>query len=147
MKVRGFIIIAILIGGLLAMGKSFDDGKERSFLELLQPMNEQFDSLSFTIPASFSPKQENWIIEEVEEIESLLTFLQDYHVRKLNPDEINIYDNTKQFSVSLNGAKGNTLEIIADDNVIIQNASLYYEIVDGPLDVHWLVQFFIHNQF
>jgi len=66
-------------------------------------------------------------------------------VRKLQPKEINDYCTTEQFSVSLDNPKGNKLEVMIDDNLIIQNSKLYYEIVDGPMNVDWLIQFFIHN--
>jgi len=49
-------------------------------------------------------------------------------------------------SLQLQDDKGNTLSIIVNENLIIQNSLLYYEIVDGPLDVEWMVHFFIGNQ-
>ena len=131
---------------MYAMGKSFDDNRERNFFEIFQSMNEPFASLLFTIPSSFASKQETWIVDEDEEIESFINFLQDYHVRKLNPKDINIDDDTEQFSIILNDEQGNTLKVIVNENLIIQNSTLYYEIIDGPLNDKWLVQFFVQNK-
>ena len=75
-----------------------------------------------------------------------LYFLQNYHVRKLTPEEIDPFDDIEQFSISLQDENGNTLSIIVTKNLIIQNSLLYYEIVDGPLNLDWLLQFFISNQ-
>lgn len=146
MKLRAFLLIAILIGGSYTMMRSFNDYNEKPFTDLLSTMNPSFDSLLFTKPATSGNASETWHVDDHSEISNLLDFLQDYHVRKLKPEEINIDDETEQFSIQLQDEDGNSLSIIVNENLIIQNSVLYYEIVDGPLDVKWLVHFFISNQ-
>ena len=146
MKMRAFLLIAILIGGTYVMIQSFNDYNEKEFTDLLSTMNSPFTTLLFTKPATSGNATESWHIDDSTEIDSLLDFLQDYHVRKLKPEEINTTDETEQFSIQLQDNNGDSLRIIVNENLIIQNSLLYYEIVDGPLDVYWLVQFFISNQ-
>lgn len=146
MKLRAFLLIAILIGGSYTIMQSFRDYTEKPFTDLLSTMNPPFDSLLFTKPATSGNASETWHIDDHSEISSLLDFLQDYHVRKLKPEEINANDETMQFSIQLQDEDGNTLSILVNENLIIQNSLLYYEIVDGPLDSEWLVHFFISNQ-
>ncbi len=125
---------------------SFHEYDEKQFTELFSTMNSTSTTLLFTKPATEGNSIETWHVDEHSKIDSLLDFLQDYHVRKLKPEEINMNDETKQFSIQLQDEDGNTLSILVNENLIIQNSSLYYEIVDGPLDVKWLVHFFISNQ-
>ncbi len=135
-----------MIGGTYAMLQSYKDYEEKEFIEILTPMDAHFSSLIFTKPAIAGSDSQSWIVDEPSEIESLLYFLQNYHVRKLTPEEINPFDEVEQFTISLQDENGNTLSIIVNEDLIIQNSLLYYEIVDGPLNVEWLVQFFISNQ-
>lgn len=146
MKIRGLILIALIIGGMYAMIQVPQEYVEKNFSDLLQSKNESFVSLFLNIPASSASEQQMWVINDDRQIENLLNFLQDYHVRKLNPEEINIVDGIENFSINLKNKEGDTIEIIVDENIIIQNSLLYYEIVDGPLNVDWLLQFFIHNK-
>ncbi len=146
MKLRAFLLIAILIGGSYTMMRSFNDYNEKPFTDLLSTMNPSFDSLLFKKPATSGNASETWHFDDHSEISNLLDFLQDYHVRKLNPEEINTNDETMQFRIQLQDSDGNTLSILVNENLIIQNSLLYYEIVDGPLDTEWLVHFFISNQ-
>lgn len=146
MKLRALLLIAIMIGGTYAMIQSFHDYDEKEFAILLDSMKTPFIKLNFTQPPTFGSIPETWNVNDETVIESLLDFLKEYHVRKLKPGEINKADEINQFSINLSDEKGNKISIFANENLIIQNSSLYYEIVDGPLDVEWIVQFFISNQ-
>lgn len=146
MKIRGLLLIALVLGGMYVMIQSPKEYTVNEFNLLLQSMNEPFSSVLFSVPSSFPAKPETWVVDEVTEIESLLNFLQDYHVQKIQPEEITDNLLPTDFSLMLEDINGNSIEIIIDENLIIQNSLLYYEIVDGPLNVDWLVQFFIHNK-
>ena len=146
MKFRAILLIALMIGGTFAMLQSCQELEEKNFNEILAPMNAHFSTLILTKPILADSQAESWIVDEPSEIESLLHFLQNYNVRKLTPEEINPFDNIEQFSIHLQDEKGNTLSIIVTEDLIIQNSDLYYEIVDGPLNIDWLVQFFISNE-
>lgn len=146
MKIRALLLIAIMIGGTYAMIQSFHDYDEKEFAILLNTMKTPFIKLNFTQTPTFGSIPETWNVDDETAIESLMDFLKEYHVRKLKPGEINRENEINQFSINLSDEKGNNICIIADKNLIIQNSLLYYEIVDGPLDMEWIVQFFISNQ-
>lgn len=145
MRIRAFLLIAILIGGTYMMLESIDENKEKEFFELLDSDNE-FDSLTFNKPARFGTDSKTWIIDEQEEIQTLTAFLEQYRFQKLQPDEIDPHDEIDEFSISLHNENGQTISIIVTEDLIIQNSSLYYEIVGGPLNIDWLVHFFVSNQ-
>jgi hypothetical protein len=146
MKLRAVLLVLLMLAGSYQMIYSINDFKEKEFGAVLDPTNHSIDSLLFTKPSTYSSNPITWEINDETEIESLLLFLQDYSVRKLKPEEININDDIDQFSVSLVDSNNNIIKIIVNENLIIQNSLLYYEIVDGPLDVNWIVHFFVSNQ-
>ena len=146
MKMRAFLLIAILIGGSYMMIQSHNDYSEKEFTELLGTMDASFTTLLFSKPSISGDTIEKWHVNDDSEIDNLLDFLQDYHVRKLKPEEINTNVEFQQLSIQLQDDNGNSLMIIVNENLIIQNSTLYYEIIDGPLDLDWIVQFFINNQ-
>lgn len=143
MKIRAFLLVALMIGGAYMMVQTYDQD-ELAFSEILNAMNAPFNSLTFTKPSDTGT--ESWVVDEQAEIESLLSFLQNYHVRKLKPEEINVYDDVNHFSIRLQDDNGRELSIMLSEDLIIQDSLLYYEVVDGPLDVEWLLSFFISNQ-
>lgn len=146
MKIRALLLIVLMISGSYMMMQSIQGYEETEFTDLLSSMNAPFNSLIFTKPSTDGPGTDTWVVDEVEEIETFLSFLQNYHVRKLKPEEINPLDDVNHFSISLQDENGSTISIMISEDLIIRNSSLSYEIVDGPLDVDWLVQFFINNQ-
>ncbi len=146
MKIRGLLLIAILIGGSYTTYQTFKDFQEKNFDELLSSHNIFFNSVTFAKPTIFNTIHESWKIDDEKEIEELLQFLQNYHVQRLKPEEINLNDEILHFDIQLEDGAGNTITVIIDEDLIIQNDELYYRIVDGPLDVEWLVHFFLHNK-
>lgn len=146
MKLRATLLVALLIGGAYMMFQSINDYNEQGFAKLFESMNPPFHSLIFTKPTTYSSDAQTWIVDDENEIEDLLAFLQNYHVRKLNAEEIIEDDDIDQFSISLEDKNGNTIDIFITEDIIIQNSLLYYKIVDGPLDVNWIVYFFTSNQ-
>lgn len=146
MKMRAFLLILIMVGGAYAMFQSFHDYKAKAMTELLGSHPTPFTSLTFTKPAPDGVRSVSWNVSNETEIADLLDFLQDYHVRKLRPEEINTDDRFDQFVISLKDENDNLISVIVTKNLIIQNEQNFYEIVDGPLDVNWLVKFFVDNQ-
>lgn len=143
MKIRGLLLLALMIGGAYMMIQSYSQD-EIAFNEILYSMNAPFNSLIFTKPSENGTA--SWVVDEQSEIEALLSFLQNYHVRKLTPEEVNVYDDVNHFSIRLQDENGRELSIMLSEDLIIQDSILYYEVVDGPLDVEWLLTFFINNQ-
>lgn len=146
MKIRAFLLLALVIGGAYMMIQTYQNKDAKAFTEILNEENTSFHSLTFTKPLQNGTSVESWVVEEPKEIELLLSFLQNYHVRKLQPEEIRIDDPVHHFSIRLHDEKGNELNIMVNEDLIIQDETRYYEVVDGPLDVNWLLSFFINNQ-
>ncbi|MBE1554292.1 hypothetical protein [Sporosarcina limicola] len=146
MKIRALFIIALLIGGTYEIVQSINDFSQREFNELLNFTNGSFNSLIFTKPPTPASKAKTWMVDDENEIDEFLHFLQNYHVQKLKPEEIDVYDDIQQFGISLEDENGDRITVFINEDLIIQNNMLYYKIVDGPLDVDWLVHFFLNNQ-
>ncbi|MDS9473076.1 hypothetical protein [Sporosarcina pasteurii] len=146
MKFRAILLLALMIGGAYMMVQSFQDYEKKEFTDILHSMDAPFNSLIFTKPSVNGQGTDSWVVDEQEEIDTLLKFLQNYHVRKLKPEEINVYDDVNHFSISLLDDNGSELSIMLSEDLIIQDSILYYEVVDGPLDIDWLLAFFISNQ-
>ncbi len=143
LKIRAFLLIALMIGGAYMMIQTYNH-EEKPFNEIIHAMNAPFNSLTFTKPTENG--LESWVVDEHSEIEALLNFLENYHVRKLQPEEINVFDDVNHFSIRLQDDNGRELSILLSEDLIIQDSLLYYEVVDGPLDLEWLLSFFISNQ-
>lgn len=143
MKLRALLLIAIIIGGTYVMIQSNNEYKIKEFGELINNIDEPFVSLLFKKPPTDGSNIETWIINDESEIDSLVLFLQKYNVRKIEPEELKI--NNEQFSISLVDESSNEIRIIVNENLIIQNSTQYFEIINGPLDVDWIIHFFISN--
>ncbi|MFD1205725.1 MULTISPECIES: hypothetical protein [Sporosarcina] len=146
MKIRGILLIALLIGGAYAMIQSINDYNEKKFAELLQSADTNFQSLVFSKPQLSDSPSKTWIVDDPEQVDELLNFLQHYDVKKLKPEEIDIEDDIDQFSISLTDNNGNSMTVIITENLIIQNSMLYYKIVNDDLDMEWIARFFAENQ-
>lgn len=146
MKLRAVLLIAILIGGLYTIIQTHNDYKEKQFTELINSINDNFTSLSFTVPAKFGISPEVWVTEDDDALKSLLTFLQNYTVQKLKPEETPSLSTNNQFSLHLESERGDAIVILVEENLIVMNSLSYYEIVNGPLNQDWMVQFFTTNQ-
>lgn len=84
MRMRAVLLIALLIGGTYAMLESINDYYEKSFNELYEAMNADFDSLTFNKPAMNGSPAETWKVKDELEVDELLNFLQKYSVKKSN---------------------------------------------------------------
>ncbi|MCM3711303.1 MULTISPECIES: hypothetical protein [Bacillales] len=146
MKMRAFLLIALIIGGMYTMIETINDFKEKSFTEFIDTVDTEFAMLTFTKPMMHGSPAETWSIDDEHKVDELLQFLENYHVKKLKPEEIDPDDNIDELTISLRDSEGNNITIVVAENLIIQNSLLYYEIVDGPLDVDWIVRFFVSNK-
>lgn len=146
MKIRALLLIAIMIMGTYALIQVFLGYDKKEVLAVLDAKNSPFSSMTFSEPSLSGAAPKIWDVDDESEIESLLEFLQDYHVRKLKPNKINRVDDINQFIISLTDKNGDNFSIVVNEDLIIENSSLYYEVIDGPIDVDWIVQFFISNK-
>ncbi|WP_432357932.1 hypothetical protein [Sporosarcina sp. UB5] len=147
MKLRAILLLSLMIGGMYVMIETINEFNEKSFSEFLETIDANFNSLTFNTPPMHGNPAATWNVNDNQQVEELLQFLQNYHVKKLKPEEINPDDNIDELTISLKDQDGNSMTIIVAENLIIQNEQLYYEIVDGPLDVDWIVRFFVSNKF
>lgn len=136
----------LMIAGAYVMFQTIKEYDEKNITDLLETMDPPFNSLTFSKPETKFSKADTWIADDESEIDLLLSFLKNYHVRKLKPEQINKHDDIDEFKISLEDSKGNVIKIIINEDLIVQNSLLYYEIVDGPLDFEWIVYFFSSNQ-
>lgn len=146
MKIRAFLLLAIMIGGAYMMLQTYKTEEQTALSDVLHAMNAPFNSITFTKPSSRGTDAKSWVVDEQVEIDMLLSFLQNYHVRKLKPEEINVYDRVNHFSIQLQDENGRELSIMLSEDLIIQDDVLYYQVVDGPLNVNWLMAFFMNNE-
>lgn len=146
MKIRALLLIAVMIMGTYAMIQLFLGYDKKEVSKVLGATESPFSLLTFSEPSLSGAAPQIWNVDDQAEIESLLEFLQDYHVRKLKPEKINKIDDINQFIIYLTDKNGDSFSIVVNEDLIIQNSSLYYEVVDGPIDVDWIVQFFISNK-
>lgn len=146
MKFRALLLLALVIGGAYVMFQTKQSDNPKALGDILDASETPFNLLTFNKPMENGSSVESWMIDEPAEIKLLLSFLQNYHVRKLSQEDINLYDRTNEFSIQLHDDYGRELSIMVNENLIIQDNMLYYEVVDGPLDVNWLLTFFLQNQ-
>lgn len=146
MKIRALLLLALMIGGAYVMYQTNQNDNPKKFSEILDATDAPFNSMTFIKPIENGQSVESWVVDEPKEIDVLLNFLQHYHVRKLQPEEVNINDDINHFSIQLHDEDGRALSIMLSEDLIIQDDVLYYEITNGPLDVNWLLSFFINNQ-
>lgn len=128
------------------MLQTINDEDEKSFTELFNTMGNNFNSLIFTKPTTPGSSAETWVVDDEKEVDELIQFLQNYKIQKLQSAEIDPTDEVDVLSIELKDDNGNKITIMIEENIIIQNANLYYEVIDGPLDVNWIVKFFVSNQ-
>ena len=146
MKFRAVILIAILLGGTYTIIQAKNDYQEKVFAELLESMNDHFISLTFNKPSRFGYPSEVWATEDEIVVGNLLNFLQDYQIRKLKPQESPLSSETEQLSLILETKYGDELTIMVEENFIVLNSLFYYEIINGPLEADWIIEFFDNNQ-
>ncbi|WOV88515.1 hypothetical protein QWT69_05200 [Sporosarcina oncorhynchi] len=146
MKIRALLLIALLIGGTYVMLQTYNETNEKSFSDLFNTIGNDFNSLIFTKPTTQDSPAETWVVDDEHEVNQLIDFLQNYSIKKLNASEIDSKDEIDVLSIELIDDDGNKITVMIEENIIIQNENLYYEVVDGPLDVNWIVKFFVSNR-
>lgn len=146
MKIRALILLLLVSSGAFMMIQSMKDQTEQPFSSVFSLSSSTFQALILYQPPLLGRTAETWIVDDPSEIEAFLQFLEHYHIRKLRPDEIALADGIDTFSIQLIHPQGADLKILISEELIIQNAHLYYKIVDDPVDMKWLVQFFIENR-
>lgn len=146
MKMRAFLLISILVGGTYAMIQSYSQYNDKNFRDFVGSLNTEFTSLVFHQPSEIGSTPHTWMVKDERQIDDLINFLNSYRIRKIQPKDV-IFDVVEpRYSISLKDNHRNVLTIFLSENIIIQSDSNYYEIVDGPIDVEWLQQFFINSQ-
>lgn len=146
MKIRAIILVLLVSSGAFMMIQSMTNEAEQPFSSVFSVQPAMYQALIFHKPSLSGRHAKTWIVDETSEVEAFLQFLDHYHIRKLQPEHINLEDEIDLFSIQLIHPKGTNVKIFISEQLIIQNANLYYEVVNEPVDIDWLVQFFIDNR-
>jgi hypothetical protein len=114
MKIRALLLIAIMIMGSYAMIQLLLGYDKKEVVEVLHATKSPFSLLTFSEPSLSGAAPKTWIVDDESEIENLLEFLQDYHVRKLKPEKVNRIDDINQFIINLIDENGDNFSIVVN---------------------------------
>ncbi|MDW0110286.1 hypothetical protein [Sporosarcina aquimarina] len=143
MKMRGFLLLLLLIGGAYAMLQSINEYTSKGFHEVLHVPENQIEQLIFTKPSATSTDPPAWMTTDREQIAMLLEFLNDYELKKRDSQEYLDDLNFNQFTISLEDSEHNLITIMIEDNFVVTHTGEQYTVLDGPLDVDWMVNFIL----
>ena len=149
MKIRGVILALLMAGGFYVMIQTIDEASSHPFERLQdQQLNglNPYSSITFRQPGSQARHAVTWKVDEAEEIDRLLSFLQAYDYERIDPDTLQLFDDQSLFTIDLQDETGNRMTILIEEGVLIHNDRLYYEVVNGPMQVDWLMDFIISNK-
>ncbi|WP_432352384.1 hypothetical protein [Sporosarcina sp. A2] len=143
MKIRGFLLTLLLIGGAFAMIQSMNEYSTKKFSEVLQVSEEHVVQLIFTKPSSTGLTPPAWVSSDKNQIASLLEFLSSYELQKKESQEVLDELNFNQFTISLEDNEENLVTIMVEDNLIVTQTGEQYKLLDGPLDTDWMIEFIL----
>lgn len=146
MKMRAFLLLLLLTGGAYAMLQSINEYAGKGFHDVLQIPENQIEQLIFTKPSATSVDPPAWMTTDKEQIATLLEFLSDYELKKKDSQEYLEDLNFNQFTISLEDSEQNLITIMIEDNLVVTHTGEQYTILDGPLDVEWMVNFILLSQ-
>ncbi|PIC58664.1 hypothetical protein CSV80_03840 [Sporosarcina sp. P12(2017)] len=149
MKIRGVILALLVAGGFYVMIQTIDEAASHPFERLQEQQLNGLSPYSFiTIrqPGLHEQQAVTWKVDQVEEVDRLLQFLQAYDYERVDPDTLQLFDDQPLFTIDLHDETGNRMTILIEEGVLIHNDRLYYEVVNGPLQVDWLMEFILSNK-
>ena len=149
MKIRGVILALLVAGGFYVMIQTIDEASSHPFESLQeQQLNglSSYSSITFRQPGIQEQQAVTWKVDQIEEVDRLLQFLQAYDYERVDPDTLQLFDDQPLFTIDLHDETGNRMTILIEEGVLIDNDQLYYEVVNGPLQVDWLMEFIISNK-
>ncbi|PIC66700.1 hypothetical protein CSV71_07760 [Sporosarcina sp. P21c] len=149
MKIRGVILALLVAGGFYVMIQTIDEAASHPFERLQeQQLNglSPYSFITFRQPGLQNEQAVTWKVDQVEEVDRLLQFLQAYDYERVDPDTLELFDDQPLFTIDLHDESGNRMTVLVEEGVLIHNDRLYYEVVNGPLQVDWLMEFILSNK-
>lgn len=146
MRLRLVLLTLLVASGFYQMIQEYDQAANPSFQHLFDRPDYEFDSITFRQPGLLNEPALTWKVDQVHEIDQLLRFLQNYQYQKVDPSSLQLFDDEPIFTIYLQDTAGNSITILIEEELIIENETLYYQIVDGPLNVDWLMDFVFSNK-
>ncbi|WP_153730728.1 hypothetical protein [Sporosarcina obsidiansis] len=147
MKLRAVLLALLMSCGFYVMIQTM---KESTFqpIEWLytEPDGTPYSSITFQQPGLHDRPPVTWKVDQAEEVDRLLQFLQAYDYERIDPDTLQLFDDQPIFTIHLHDESGNSMTILIEEGILIQNDRLYYEVVNGPLQVDWLMEFILSNK-
>ncbi|AXH99523.1 hypothetical protein DV702_07040 [Sporosarcina sp. PTS2304] len=144
MKIRGVLLALLMTFGFYVMIQTIQESTSHP-LKRIQT-EASFSTIIFKQPSLHEQPAVTWKIDQAEEVKRLLQFLQAYDYVRVDPDTLNLLDDHPLFSIDLQDDSGNRMTILIEEGILIQNDHLYYEVVNGPLQIDWLTEFIISNK-
>ena len=149
MKIRGLILSLLVAGGFYVMMQTINESTMHP-IEWIQKQQiddaSPYSSIVFKYPGLDDQRMVTWKVDEVGEVDRLLQFLQAYEYERVPPETLQLFDDQTLFSIDLQDQTGNRMTILIEEGILIHNERLYYEVVDGPFQVDWLIDFILSNK-
>ncbi|MDV6377474.1 hypothetical protein ORD22_04270 [Sporosarcina sp. GW1-11] len=147
MKIRGVLLALLVASGFYVMIQTLNESSSNPFDWLYaEHTDTPFSTITFRQPSLHEQSATTWEVDQVEEVDRLLQFLQAYDYERVDPNTLELFDDQPLFTIDLRDDSGNRMTILIEEGILIQNDRLYYEVVNGPLQVDWLMEFILSNK-
>ncbi|WP_040759300.1 hypothetical protein [Sporosarcina newyorkensis] len=147
MKIRAVLLTLLVAAGFYMMVQTINETPFQPTEWLYADQDgSPYSSIIFRQPGLHEQPSVTWKVDKVEEVNRLLHFLQAYEFERVDPDTLQLFDDQPLFTIDLHDDSGNRMTILIEEGILIQNDQLYYEVVNGPLQVDWLMEFIISNK-
>lgn len=147
MKIRAVLLAILVVSGFYVMIQTINESDSHPMEWLhAEHTNAPFSTIIFRQPTLHEQPATTWTVNQIEEVDRLLQFLQAYDYERVDPDTLELFDDQPIFTIDLEDDSGNRMTILIEEGILIQNDRLYYEVVNGPLQVDWLMEFILSNK-
>lgn len=143
LKIRAIILSCLFLLGCFNWFLTWQSETEEA--SLFTFMDNQHTVLLFHKPAFNHSSTKEWIVDDEQEVEKFLSFLQQYSIQKIAETDIDLDDHIDYFSISLIHKGEDELTIFISEQLISKNKQLYYLIVDDSFNENWLYAFFTYH--
>lgn len=147
MKLRGALLAFLVAAGFYVMMQTVDE-TDFPAIDLLQDdqSGSPYSYITFRQPSLNEKPAVTWKVDHAAEVDRLLSFLQAYDYERIDPDTLELFDDEPFFTIDLHDESGNRVTVLIEEGILIHNDQLYYEVVNGPFQVDWLMEFILSNK-
>ncbi|GKV64740.1 MULTISPECIES: hypothetical protein [Sporosarcina] len=147
MKIRAALLTILVAAGFYVMIQTVNESNIHP-MDLLNSETDgsAFSSITIRQPGLHDQPPVTWKVDQTHEIDRLLQFLEAYDYERIDPDTLQLFDDQPHFTIDLHDDAGNRMTILIEEGILIHNDQLYYEVVNGPLQVDWLMEFILTNK-